>query len=104
VAVITHFDKVENVYAPFFLELTLLRVTGFRRPTPDGDVDGEVRRSERVGRLAGVAAGVVLLGVGDLQLRRHPLHFPDFSGARFSRQSQVLLAVLEPFDAENFKN
>ena len=67
--------------------------------TPDGDVDGEVRRSEGVGRLARVTSGVVFLGVGDLQLRGDPLHFPDLGGARLSGKGQVVLVVLEPLDA-----
>ena len=81
-------------------ERNLANVGKAMQLTPDGDVDGEVRRSEGVCRLARVTSSVVFLGVGDLQLRGDPFHFPDLCGARLSGKGQVVLVVLEPLDAE----
>ena len=80
-------------------ERNLANVGKAMQLTPDGDVDGEVWRSERVRRLARVPAGVVLLRVHDLQLGRDPFHFPDLRRAWFARKCEIILPVFQPLDA-----
>ncbi len=86
------FYNIHKVYLnKLFFPLNMIKFL-----TPDVHVYGEMGGSKSISCLAGVPAGILLIGVYNLQLGRDSLQLPDFGRARLAWHRQIIFPIFQP--------